>query len=88
MIIGELSRLGCSTSTARLFLEIKITQIEASVTLFAFVFLILQFLENDMFSIEMDMCLQLRLSMDLEKTLTFKISLEQIFTSSSVIEYL
>ena len=47
-------------------------------TLFAFVVLISQFLENDMFSIEIG----------LEKTLTFKISLKQTFTYSSVIDYL
>ena len=35
-------------------LEINNTQMEASVTLFAFVVLISKFLENDMFSIEMD----------------------------------
>ena len=49
----------CKTITASLitfFLEIIITQIEASVTLFGFVNLIhvSQFLENEIFSIEMD----------------------------------
>ena len=34
------------------FLEINITQIEASMTLFVFVILISKFLENDMFSIK------------------------------------
>ena len=38
-------------------LEINFTQIEASVTLIAFVFLMSQYLENDMFSIEMDPCM-------------------------------
>ena len=36
-------------------LQINITEIEASVTLFAFVILISQFLENDTFSIEIDL---------------------------------
>ena len=58
-----------------------------SVTLFAIVVLLSQFLENDMFSIEIDPCLLFRSSKGLEKTLTFKISLKRIFTSS-VIEYL
>ena len=40
---------------------------EASVTLFAFVVLISQFLENDMFSIEMDPCMLFRLSGVLKK---------------------
>ena len=88
MIIGELSRLCHSIQSMPLFLEINITQIEASVTLFAFVVLISQFLENDMFSIEMDPCVQFRSDKGLEKTLTFKISLKQIVTSSSMIEYL
>ena len=35
-------------------LEINVAQMEASVTFFAFVILISQFLENDMFSNEMD----------------------------------
>ena len=65
-----------------LYLEINITQIEASV--FAFVVLISQFLENDMFSIEMDPSMQLSSSKGLEKTLTFKISLKRISTFSSV----
>ena len=38
-----------------LFLEINITQIEASDMLSVFVVLISQFLENDMFSIEMNL---------------------------------
>ena len=54
MIIGELNRLCSAISSSSLFLEKNITQIEASVTLFAFVILISQFLENNMFSIEMD----------------------------------
>ena len=54
MIIGELNRLCSATSSVSLFYEINITQIEESVTLFAFVILISQFLENDTFSIEMD----------------------------------
>ena len=54
MKIGELNRLCSAFSSVLLFLEINITQIEASVTVFAFVILISQFLENDMFSIEMD----------------------------------
>ena len=53
-MIGELNRLCSSISSLSLFLEINITKIEASVTLFAFVILISQFLENDMFSIKMD----------------------------------
>ena len=54
MMIGELSRI-CSISSVLLFLKINFTQIEASVTLVAFsFFLISQFLENDIFSIEMD----------------------------------
>ena len=55
---------------------------------FAFFILTSQFLENDMFSIEMDPCMQFRSSKGLEETLTFKISVKRIFTSSSVIEYL
>ena len=51
MIIGELNRLCSAISSVSLSLEINITQIEASVTLFVFVILISQFL--DMFSIEM-----------------------------------
>ena len=54
MMIRELNRLCSAISSVALFLEINITQIEASVTLFAFVILIAQFLQNDMFSIEMD----------------------------------
>ena len=54
MIIGEFNRLCSAISSVSLFLEINITQIEASVTLFSFVILISQFLENDMFSIKMD----------------------------------
>ena len=50
--------------------------------------LISQCSENDMFSIEMDLCMQFRSSKGLEQTLTFKISLKRILTSSSVIEYL
>ena len=40
-------------SSVSLFLKINITQIEASVTIFSLDILISQFLENDMFSIEM-----------------------------------
>ena len=36
----------------------------------------------------MDPCMQSRLIKGLEKTLTFKSSIKQIFTASSVIEYL
>ena len=57
-------------------------------TLFAFVVLIAKFLENDMFSIEMDPCVQFRSSKGLENTLTLKISPKRIFSSFSVIEYL
>ena len=69
-----------------LFLEINITHIEVFVTLFAFVILISRFLENVIFSIETDLCMQFRSSKDLEKTLTFQISLKQMKTSSFVIE--
>ena len=55
-------------------LEINITQMEASETLFAFVVLISQFLENDMFSIEMDPCMQFRSSKGLEKHWLLKIN--------------
>ena len=54
MTIRELNRRCSAISSESLFLEINITQIEASMTLFAFVILIAQFLQNDMFSIEMD----------------------------------
>ena len=54
MIKGELNRPCSAISSVSLFLEINITLIEASVMLFEFVILISQFLENDMFSIEMD----------------------------------
>ena len=67
MIIGELNRICSSISSVSLFLVINITQIEASVTLFAIVILISRFLENDMFSIEMDPWILLRLSKGLEK---------------------
>ena len=50
-----------------LFLEINITQIEASVMLLAFVVLISQFLENGMFSNEMVPCMQFRSSKGFEK---------------------
>ena len=80
MMIGKLSRL-YSISSVSLFLEINITQIEAFVALFAFVVLISQFLENDMFSNEMDPCMQFRSRKGLEKTLTFKISIKQIYIS-------
>ena len=53
MIIGELNGLCSAFSSRSLVLEINIDQIEASVTLFAFIIQISQFLENDMFSIEM-----------------------------------
>ena len=56
-MIRELNRLCSAISSVTLFLEINITQIEASVMLFAFVSLIAQFLQNDMFSIEMDPCM-------------------------------
>ena len=55
MIKGEFNRLYSVISSVLLFLEINITQMEASVTLFAFVILTSQFIENDMFSIEMDL---------------------------------
>ena len=42
-------------SSVALFLEINITQIGETVTLCAFVILISQFYENDMFSIEIDL---------------------------------
>ena len=42
-------------------------------TLFTFVVLISQFLENDMFSIKMDPCIQFRSSKGLEKAFTFEI---------------
>ena len=48
MIKGELNRLCLAISSVSLFLQINITQIEASMTLFAFVILISQFLENEM----------------------------------------
>ena len=48
----ELNRLCSAVSSVSLSLEINFTQIAASVTLFAFVVLISQFLENDMFSIK------------------------------------
>ena len=66
-------------TTGMLYLEINITQIEASVTLFPFVILISQFLENDMFSIEMDPCMQFCSSKGLEKTLTCEILLKRFF---------
>ena len=47
----------------------------------------LLFLENDVF-FRFDTCMESRPSKSVEKTLTFKISLKRIFTSSSVIEYL
>ena len=49
-MIGELNRLCSAISSMSLFLEMNITQIEASVMFFAFVILISQFLENDLFS--------------------------------------
>ena len=85
MIIGELSRLCSAISSMSLFFEINITQIEASVTLFAFVVFISQ-LKNDIFYIEMDPYMLFHSSKGLEKTLTFKISLKLTFTSSSVID--
>ena len=52
---GRVKQTICSVnSSVSLLLEINITQIEASVTLSAFVILISQFMENDMFSIEVD----------------------------------
>ena len=54
-------------SSVSLFLMKSITQIKASMTLFAFAVLISQFLENDLFSIEMDMCMQFNSSKGLEK---------------------
>ena len=65
MVMGE-STLQCSISTVSLSLEINITQIEASLTLFAFVVLISQLLENGMFSFEMDPCMQFRSSKGLK----------------------
>ena len=65
----EVNRL---CSTVSLFLEINITQTEASVTLFALVVLISQFLENYMFSVEMDPRLQFRSSKGLEKSWLLK----------------
>ena len=44
MVLGELSRLRSPISSVSIFLEINITQIEASMTLFAFVISISQFL--------------------------------------------
>ena len=52
--IGELNRLCSAISSVSLFLEINITKLEASVALFTFAIWISQFLENSMFSIEMD----------------------------------
>ena len=72
----------------RYFLEIHITQIEPPATPLAFDVLISQFLENDMFSIEMDPPMEFRSSKGFEKALTFRIFIERICTSSSVIEYL
>ena len=66
------------------FIEINFTLIGASVHC---VILISQFLENDMFSIKTDSCMQFRSSEGLEKRLTFKISQQRIFTFSPVIEY-
>ena len=40
-----------------------------------------------MFSIKIDLCMQFHSSKGLEKNIDFKISLKQIFTSSSVTEY-
>ena len=71
---STLNRLCVALSSMSLFLYINITQIEVSVTLFAFVIFISQFLENDMFSIEMD-----------PRMLFVE---TRVFTSSSVIEYL
>ena len=51
-----------------LFLEMDINQKERPVMLFTSVDLISQFLENCLFSIEMDPCMQFRLSKGLEKT--------------------
>ena len=67
MIKGELNKLCSAISSVSLFLEINITPIEASVTRFAFVILISQFLENDMFSIEMDPHMYFRSIKGLEK---------------------
>ena len=53
MITGELNRLCSAISRVLLFLEINITQIEASVTRFVFVILVSKFLRNDMSFIEM-----------------------------------
>ena len=80
MIKGELNR------SMSLFLEIDITQIEASVMLFAFVILITQFLENDMFSIQMDPWMyffQVRVLKNIDLWNFPKTN----FTFSSVIEY-
>ena len=89
MIIGELSRL-CSISRVSVYLDINITQIEASVTLFAFVDLISQYLENNMFSIKIDPCMQFQFhsSKGPKKTLTFKISLKQILHPLLIKKYL
>ena len=58
---------GLLPSSVSLFLEIHITKIEASLTQFAFVIFILQLIDNDMFSIEMDPRVQFRPSKGLEK---------------------
>ena len=52
MMIGELNRLCSALSSVSLFLEMNITQKEASVMFFEFVILISQFLENNLFSFE------------------------------------
>ena len=75
-MIKELSRL------YTLFIEINITQIEASVTLFAFFVLVSPFLEKDRFPIKMDLCVYFSSSKGLAKTLTLKTSLKRTFTSS------
>ena len=48
------TRVKQTISSVSLFAEVNITEIEASVTLFAFVVLISQFHENDVFSIDRD----------------------------------
>ena len=50
MIIGELDRLCSAISSVSRFLEINFTRIEETVTLYTFVVLISQFLENYMLS--------------------------------------
>ena len=75
MILGELSRLCSAILSVSLFSEINTTKIEAPVTLFAFVILISQFLENNMFSIEIDPRREFLSSKGFEKALLLRISL-------------